>query len=527
MDFLLAILPIGLLIFVMTKKKSWPSHISLPLAASLVYLLALVHSRLDPNLVNATVVNGTLSALTPISIIWGAILLSKTMQRSGAERIIDEWLKEASPNPVAQLMIVGWAFPFMIEGSSGFGTPAAIAAPLLVGLGFGAVPVAILTLVMNSVPATFGAVGTPMWFGFSQVPLSPSEILFVSWKSALVHTVAALFVPIMALRFVVGWAQIRQNLLYIYLSILSCVLPSLVLSRFNYEFPSLVGGAVGLCLSALMAKCQLGLAPHASNAAEIGPSSEHHERVRAFAPYLMLIAVLIVTRVRFLPLRAWLNAESPGRTLDLGSLGNFSVSVALVFKLDSIFGTPSTWSYKSLFVPALIPFVLVVLLSMPLLRIDLHTLERVLADTTRRLRGPSVTLVGALIMVQLMTLGGDRAQTMIIGRTFATIMGKSWPFFAPLLGALGAFFAGSATVSNLTFAAIQDSIARTLGFDRTSILALQSVGAAMGNMVAISNIVAVSSILGLVNQDGFILKGTVRPLMVYALVAGLSGLIIV
>ena len=116
---------------------------------------------------------------------------------------------------------------------------------------------------------------------------------------------------------------------------------------------------------------------------------------------------------------------------------------------------------------------------------------------------------------------------MIIGRTFATIMGKSWPFFAPLLGALGAFFAGSATVSNLTFAAIQDSIARTLDFDRTSILALQSVGAAMGNMVAISNIVAVSSILGLVNQDGFILKGTVRPLMVYALVAGLSGLIIV
>src|SRR6516162_9869957 len=291
MDFLLAIQPIGLLIYVMTKKKSWPSHISLPLAATLVYILVLVRSRLDPNLVNATVVNGTLSALTPISIIWGAILLSKTMQRSGAERIIDEWLKEVSPNPVAQLMIVGWAFPFMIEGSSGFGTPAAIAAPLLVGLGFDTVRVAILTLTMNSVPVTFGAVGTPMWFGFSQVPLSPSEILSVSWKSALVHRAAALFVPIIALRFVVGWAEIRQNLLFIYLSILSCVLPSLVLSRFNYEFPSLVGGAVGLCLSALFAKCQVGLAPHASKEAEIGPSSKDRERVRAFAPYLMLIAV--------------------------------------------------------------------------------------------------------------------------------------------------------------------------------------------------------------------------------------------
>src|SRR5215471_15779639 len=200
MDFLLAILPIGILIYAMTKRNSWPSYISLPFAAGLVYVLVLVRSRLDPNLVNATVVNGMLSALTPISIIWGAILLSQTMRRSGAERTIGEWLKKLSPNPVAQLMIVGWAFPFMMEGASGFGTPAAIAAPLLAGLGFDPVRLAILTLIMNSVPSTFGAVGTPMWFGFSQVPLSPSEIVSVSWKSALVHTVAAFFVPIIALR---------------------------------------------------------------------------------------------------------------------------------------------------------------------------------------------------------------------------------------------------------------------------------------------------------------------------------------
>jgi lactate permease len=306
-DFLLAILPIGFLIYVITKRGSWPSHISLPVAAILVYLIVLVRFRVDPNLVNATVVNGTLSALTPISIIWGAILLSQTMRRSAAERTIGGWLKEVSPNPVAQLMIVGWAFPFMIEGSSGFGTPAAIAAPLLVGLGFEAAPVAILTLVMNSVPTTFGAVGTPMWFGFSQVPLSPSEILSVSWKSALVHSVAALFVPIIALRFVVGWTQIRQNILYVYLSILACVLPSLGLSRFNYEFPSLIGGAVGLCLSVLMAKGQLGLArPHAGNEGKTGPPRKPYERARAFAPYLMLIAILVVTRVPFLPFRAWL-----------------------------------------------------------------------------------------------------------------------------------------------------------------------------------------------------------------------------
>src|SRR5215467_4347084 len=380
MDFLLAILPIGFLICVMTKRKSWPSHMSLPFAAALVYLLVLVHAKFDANLVNATVMNGMLSALTPISIIWGAILLSQAMRRSGAEGVIGEWLKELSPNPVAQLMVVGWAFPFMIEGSSGFGTPAAIAAPLLAGLGFEPVRVAILTLVMNSVPATFGAVGIPMWFGFSQVPLGPSEILSVSWKSALVHSAAALFVPVIALRFVVGWAEIRQNLLYIYLSILRCVLPALALSRFNYEFPSLIGGAVGLCLSVLLAKRQVGLAhTHAGKEADIGPPSKRHERVRAFAPYLMLIAILIVTRVRFLPLRAWLNAESPKLVLDWGSLGTFSVSAALVLRLDSIFCTTTGWSYHGLFVPSLIPFVVVVLLSIPLLRIDLPALKRVVA----------------------------------------------------------------------------------------------------------------------------------------------------
>src|SRR5215475_14094498 len=278
MDFLLAILPIGFLIYVMTKKKSWPSHLSLPSAAALVYILVLVHARLDPNLVNATVVNGILSALTPVSIIWGAILLSLTMRRSGAEGIIGEWLKEVSANPVAQLMIVGWAFPFMTEGASGFGTPAAIAAPLLVGLGFDAVRVTILTLIMNAVPATFGAVGTPMWFGFSQVPLSPSEILVMSWKSALVHTVAALVVPIIALRFLVSWAEIRRNLAFIYLSILSCALPSLFFSRFNYEFPSLIGGAVGLCLSVLIAKLGVGLArTDAAKEVEVAPPAKEVE----------------------------------------------------------------------------------------------------------------------------------------------------------------------------------------------------------------------------------------------------------
>ena len=102
------------------------------------------------------------------------------MEKTGAMNVLRRWLGNISPNPVAQLMIIGWAFAFMIEGASGFGTPAAIAAPLLVGLGFKPLQVAILTLIMNSVPVSFGAVGTPTWFGFGTLigngAISDSEL---------------------------------------------------------------------------------------------------------------------------------------------------------------------------------------------------------------------------------------------------------------------------------------------------------------------------------------------------------------
>lgn len=170
-DAVVAIAPIVILIYMMTKKNSVPSYIALPIAALLVYIAKLVYFGSDANLTNATIISGLLTAFVPIFIIWGAILLFKTMEHTGAMDTVRAWITSISPNPVAQLMIIGWAFAFLIEGASGFGTPAALAAPILIGLGFSALPVACLALVMNSVPVTFGAVGTPTWFGLGQLKL--------------------------------------------------------------------------------------------------------------------------------------------------------------------------------------------------------------------------------------------------------------------------------------------------------------------------------------------------------------------
>ena len=128
--------------------------------------------------------------------------------------------------------------------------------------------------------------------------------------------------------------------------------------------------------------------------------------------------------------------------------------------------------------------------------------------------------------VQLLLAGGEGALVLLIGASFADFVGDNWVYCAALLGALGSFFSGSATISNLTFGGVQDSIAGALALDRTLVLSLQSVGGAMGNMVCINNIVAVCTILGLRNQEGFILKRTILPMLAYAGISALAGILL-
>lgn len=129
-------------------------------------------------------------------------------------------------------------------------------------------------------------------------------------------------------------------------------------------------------------------------------------------------------------------------------------------------------------------------------------------------------------MVKFMMIGGDHSPIITTGKAFSELTGKNWQFFASYLGALGAFFSGSATVSNLTFGGIQQTIAHTVGLPQDMILAMQSVGGAMGNMVCINNIIAVSTILGIANKEGFIIKRTVIPMVIYGIIAAVVSLFI-
>lgn len=522
MKLLFSLFPILLLIFLMTKKKSLPSYRALPLVAILTTFISLIFFKIDATLVLATSLKGLLTALTPVMIIGGAIFLFRTMEKTGAMKIIRQWLNGLSSNKIAQLMIVGWAFEFLIEGASGFGTPAALAAPILLGLGFPALEVAIFALVMNSFPVSFGAVGTPTWFGFSGISgLSAAELAAIGWKTSLIHGAAALIIPLLALRLLVDWKSIRKNLGFIYISIGATMIPYIAVSFFNYEFPALLGGFIGLMVSVFAAGKGWGL-----EKTEKAPAEPDIEKpggaalLKAFFPLWGTLLILIVTRIPALGLKGLLNLNDPAWQLSLGTLGDFSLSPALVMGLQNIFGTTASWSLKLLYVPGLIPFVLISLLTFGLYKKSRKEMKETGRETLDQLRNPFAALLGALVFVNLLMMGGEEAPTLIIGKALSGSLGRSWQFFAAYLGALGSFFSGSNTISNLTFGGIQDSIALNLGLNRTTILAMQSVGGAMGNMVCIHNIVAVCTVLGLKNSEGLVLKRTAVPMVLYGLIAG-------
>jgi lactate permease len=326
-------------------------------------------------------------------------------------------------------------------------------------------------------------------------------------------------VILLGLRLMVPWKDIRASLGFVLLSALATLVPFLAVSYFNYEFPSIAGGCVGLAVSVLLAKQGIGLHGHDENPKDGTPPVGVGRLVKALFPLWGTVLVLLVTRVPELGLRGWLNATEPHVGVPLGRLGQLFVSVSGVLHLQGIFGTSASWTHALLFVPSFVPFVLVSLLAFVVFRMDFSKRRAVWGESFARIMVSVGAFAGSLVLVKLLMAGGERAPTLVLGDTLARITGAHWQLAAAPLGALGSFVAGSSTIANLTFGGIQKAIAEGLGLDSTTILALQSTGAALGNMICIANIVAVAAVLGLEKAEGTILRLTLPPAAVFAVIA--------
>jgi lactate permease len=523
-----------------------PARTAMPLVYILAASIGAFAWRMPWTQLAAATVQGLFITFEILFIIFAAILLLNTLKHSGAVAAIRAGFTTISPDRRVQVVIITWLFGSFIEGASGFGTPAAITAPLLVALGFPAMAAVMLGMMVQSTPVTFGAVGTPILVGvrggldspeftaqLAAAGLEMSEYLRIVTTDvvvlhAIVGTVMPLFMVMMMTRFFGAnrsWTEGLSIAPFALLGGIAFTLPYLLTGIFlGPEFPSLLGALLGLALTTAAARrgflvprdhwefaprntwpaSWLGRLEAEADMAGIAMSP-----LRAWTPYVLVAVFLVLTRLPQLPFGDWLRA--------------------VVLRWPDIFGTQVSAATAPFYLPAAM-LCLTAVLTIGLHRMRAAQFTAALAESTRSLMGAGFVLVFTVPMVRIYINSDVNAldlasMPIAMADWVSTNVGTVWPFFAPSIGALGAFIAGSNTVSNLMFALFQHGVAMSLGMSAAMIVALQAVGAAAGNMIAIHNVVAASATVGLLGQEGAILRRTVLPTIYYLVATGVLGLL--
>lgn len=543
----LAFSPI-LLAAILLVGLRWPAKRAMPVVYLLTAGIALFAWDMSFNRVLASTLQGLIITVGVLWIIFGAILLLNTLKYSGGIATIRRGFATISPDRRIQAIIIAWLFGCFIEGASGFGTPAAIAAPLLVAIGFPALAAVILGMLVQSTPVSFGAVGTPIIIGVNsgldtatigaQLSAQGSSwaqyLQLITSNVAVIHaivgTVMPLIMVLMLTRFFgkeKSWKAGFEVLPFALFGGLAFTLPYAATGIFlGPEFPSLLGGLVGLAIVTAAARAGFLVPKKTWDFADpkewpnewLGsiemkldqlPRHQQIGAIRAWLPYVLVGALLVISRV-------------------FPEVGSALKSVVLVFP-DLLGEKGIRADFMPLYLPGGI-LVTVVLITVFLHRMHARSLVKAVGESSRVLLGAGFVLLFTVPMVRILINSGVNAAALpsmpiAMAQWVADSVGNVYPLLAPSVGALGAFIAGSNTVSNMMLSQFQFGVASSLGISGALIVAVQAIGAAAGNMVAIHNVVAASATVGLLGREGTTLRKTIWPTLYYVLATGIIALL--
>ncbi|MFW3615948.1 L-lactate permease [Billgrantia antri] len=521
---------------------------AMPIVFVVTALIGLFAWEMSFNRVLASTFQGLVLTVSILWIIFGAILLLNTLKHSGGIAAIRNGFSGISPDRRVQALIVAWLFGCFIEGASGFGTPAAVAAPLMVALGFPALSAVVVGMMIQSTPVSFGAVGTPIVVGVSggvnmNAITEQLEAGGFTWleyfrliaaEVAIVHAIVGILMPLIMVVIMVrffganrSWKEGLSITPFALFTGVAFVVPyALAGVLLGPEFPSMIGAMVGLAIVVPAARRGFLLPKDSWDFPErdawpagwIGKIEIKIDDIAGktplstwmgWLPYVLLALFLVASRV-IDPLREALTAFAFGWSNILGETG-VSGSIAPLYLPGGI-------------------LLLVVLVTAVLHRMRIGELKAAFGESSRTLLGAGFVLIFTIPMVRILINSGVNAADLVsmpvaMAQFVADSVGSVYPFFAPAVGALGAFIAGSNTVSNLMLAEFQFNVAQQLGLSTAFMVALQAVGAAAGNMIAIHNVVAASATVGLLGREGETIRKTILPTLYYLMFAGAIGLI--
>lgn len=547
---ILSLLPIvSVAVFLVGLR--WPASHAMPIAYGVCVALALLVWQVPATVVAAASVNGIVIAATLIFIIFGAIALLNTLQESGGLHAIRTGFSDISGDRRVQVIIIAWLFGSFIEGTAGFGTPAAVAVPLLAGLGFPAMAAVISGMIIQSTPVSFGAAGTPILVGVSTglandaavnefiahsgIPSFAALLDTIAIKVAFLHALAGTLVPLIVVCMMTGlfganrsFAEGLHAWKFSLFAAVAMTVPYFLAAVFlGPEFPSILGGLTGLAIVVTAARSNFltpadewhfeeraSWLPEWSGTIEIKADEIPDRNVgmfSAWSPYVVVAALLVITRVDVLPFKSFLQG--------------------VAVRVSGVFGTNIAINVTPLYLPGTI-FLVAVLFTCFVHRMERAAIGRALGKSGKAALRASMALIFTVPMVQVFinsdggAAGYDR-MPIALADGVAALAGSAWPLFSTFIGGLGAFVAGSNTVSNMMFSSFQFGVGQRIGVDPAWIVALQAVGGAAGNMICVHNVVAASAVVGLLGREGLVIRRTFVPFVYYALLTGGVGYLLV
>ena len=555
----------------------WPATRAMPLAWIAALAVGFAVWGMPVEYLAAASLVGTMTAIQILWIVFGALLLLYILMEAGAFDRINQGFAAVSEDRRIQIVLLGFFLATFIEGAAGFGTPAAVVAPLLLALGFPALAAVVAALIGHIIAVTYGAVGTPIIIGIEN-PLGSVDStreaieaggftvqeysIEVAVWAATYHLLVGFVMPLFAVGMIVyffgdpddrslqpAW-DVAPFCLF---AGFAFAIPYWLSAQISAEFPSLVGAMVGggIVVGALRAgyfepdeewefpdrdrwedHWVGSIEPGSTEVAEKASAAEERMSLsKAWAPYVLLVVLLVVTRVVD-PLVDFLTGAD-GRLIFAEfetPVGAFTLGPATTGWGD-ILGTGLAGGIDWMYVPGFW-LVFTALIAIPLFGLSGDEVGNAFNEAVSKLISPLIALVFVIAMVQVMLQSGahpgaPEAGSMIEALAVATAdaAGVMYPFISALIGALGAAMAGSNTVSNITFGGFQFEAARSLGLPTQIIVGAQAVGGAIGNLVAIHNVVAALATVGLVGEEGRVMRLNLIPLVYYAVGVGLLAML--
>jgi lactate permease len=453
--------------------------------------------------ISSTLYGAAIGLFPIVWIVITAIWVYNMTVESGQFEIIKTSLACVTEDRRIQAILIAFAFGSFIEGTAGFGTPVAITAAMLVGLGFNPLYAAGLCLIANTAPVAFGALGIPI---IAVAELTKLDLMKISAITGRQLPFLSIIVPLWLSVTMCGFKRSMEVLPAIIVAGVCFAGSQFVVSNFvGPMLPDVISAIVtivGLFLLLKVWKPKT-IWRFTDEPATTGPATCSYssgEVMRAWMPWLVLAGMVFVWGLK--DIQAILNTVTT--TPEWPGLHNLITKTAPIVAKDAVYGAKFKFNWLSSPGTAVLCSGILAVLILP--NYGLGKAIGCFFRTVKQLRFPIVTIAMIVGLAYLMNYSG---MSSTLGLAF-TLTGAAFPFFSPIIGWLGVFLTGSDTSSNLLFGNLQQTTANQIGVDPSLCVAANSSGGVTGKMISPQSISVATAASNMVGHEGDLFRFTLK-----------------